>query len=172
MGSRRAREARSARPGGHVTDTWYFAYGSNLFVDQKVLRTGAIRKPVRCRLPGYRFVFNKRARSGDGVYANVVPDDSATVWGVACLCNEAAIAELDGYEGVSGGDYRHQHVGVVTDEGEALHALTYVAGDDYVCEEGRPRADYLDAILDGARHHGLPEDYVASIEALGGGRGD
>ena len=149
-------------------DRWYFAYGSNLLVDQKVERTGAIRTSVRCRLPAHRFAFNKSAAPKVGAYANVVPDESAAVWGVAYLCDEAAIAALDSHEGVSGGHYRHEDVEVVTDAGEVLRALTYVAGDDHVCEECRPRADYLDKILDGAHHHQLPEDYIEMLEVLGG----
>jgi gamma-glutamylcyclotransferase len=148
-------------------DRWYFAYGSNLLVDQKAERTGVIRCAVRCHLPAHRFVFNKRTASGKGVYANVVPGESATVWGVAYLCDEAAIAALDRYEGVSGGHYRHQEVEVVTDAGDVLQALTYVAGNDFVCEERRPHVDYLRKILDGARHHQLPEDYIEMLEALG-----
>jgi len=154
-----------------VTDTWYFAYGSNLLLDQKVSRTGAIREARRCRLTGYRFAFNKWMRSGGGVYANIVPEEaggaSATVWGVAYLCDAAAIAELDRYEGVSSGHYRHAHVAVVTDEGDVLHALTYMAGERYIGEAGRPQPEYLVKVIEGARQHGLPEDYIAVIEALG-----
>jgi gamma-glutamylcyclotransferase len=152
-----------------VNDTWYFAYGSNLLVDQKEQRTRSIRSAVRCRLPAYRFAFNKRPGSDDGAYANIVPDTSASVWGVAYLCDEAAIIALDSYEGVSDGHYRHEDVQVVTDAGDVLQALTYVAGDDFVCEQRRPRGDYLDRILVGARHHGLPEDYIEVLETLGGG---
>ncbi len=104
-----------------MTDTWYSAYGSNLPVDQKELRTGAIRRAVRCRLPGYRFAFNKRMGSGDGMYANVARDDAAAVWGVAFPCDDKAMAELDRSEGVSRGHYRHERVDVVTDE--VLHKL-------------------------------------------------
>ncbi len=154
-----------------MTDTWYFAYGSNLLLDQKTSRTGTIRAARRCRLTGYRFAFNKRMRSGGGVYANIVPaeagDAPATVWGVAYLCDEAAIAGLDRCEGVSTGHYRHEQVAVVTDEGDVLRALTYVAGERYVGEEGRPEPEYLAKIIGGARQHGLPEDYIAAIEALG-----
>ena len=60
-------------------DQWYFAYGSNLFINQKERRTGRIRQAVRCRLPGFRFAFNKRGNGGQ-VYANIVPDDAAEVW--------------------------------------------------------------------------------------------
>ena len=121
-----------------MTGTWYFAYGSNLLLDQKVSRTRTIRAARRCRLSGHRFAFNKRMRSGDGVCANIVPDEAgdapATVWGVAYLCDAAAIAALDDYEGVSTGHYRHAHVAVVTDEGDVLRALTYEAGERYIGE--------------------------------------
>jgi hypothetical protein len=45
-------------------DKWYFAYGRNLDVHQKTLRTRRIRQALRCRLPGYRFAFNKRGEEG------------------------------------------------------------------------------------------------------------
>jgi gamma-glutamylcyclotransferase len=151
-----------------MNDRWYFAYGSNLFAEQQEERTGRIRSWVRCSLPGYRLAFNKRRKSGDRA-ANIIPDESATVWGVAYLCDEPAIAALDQCEGVSHGDYRHEDVEVVTDAGEVLHALTYVAGDGFVCREGRPQSDYLQKVLDGARHHQLPEYYIEFLEALGGG---
>jgi len=150
-----------------VNDRWYFAYGSNLLIDRKVERTGTIRESIRCQLPAHRLAFNKCAAPKPGAYANVVPDESATVWGVAFLCDEVAVATLDSYEGVLGGHYRHEDVEVVTEAGEALRALTYVAGDDYVCEECRPPQDYLRMVLVGARQHGLPGSYIEMIEALG-----
>jgi gamma-glutamylcyclotransferase (GGCT)/AIG2-like uncharacterized protein YtfP len=152
-----------------MSDTWYFAYGSNLSVDRKMARTGAIRKAVRCRLPAYRIAFNKRPDLDVGAYANIIPDASEAVWGVAYLCDEDAVAELDGYEGVSGGHYRHEIVEVVTDTGEVLRALAYTAGDDRLCEERRPTSTYLQRILEGARYHQLPEDYIELLEAFGSG---
>ena len=38
-------------------DQWYFAYGSNLLIDQKVERTGQIRQAVLCCLEGLRAYF-------------------------------------------------------------------------------------------------------------------
>jgi gamma-glutamylcyclotransferase len=156
----------SSASGISAAGTWYFAYGSNLSVYQKTVRTGTIREARRCRLHGYRLAFNKWSDSR-GLCANIVPDEAATVWGVAYLCDEAAIAELDDCEGVAGGHYRHEHVAVVTDAGDVLEALTYVAGEDHVGEEGRPSRTYLDRILAGARQHGLPEEYVRQILELG-----
>jgi gamma-glutamylcyclotransferase len=146
-------------------DQWYFAYGSNLLVDQKEKRTGRIRQAVRSRLKGYRFAFNKRGDSGQ-IYANIVPDDTADVWGVVYLCNPVAIRSMDEYEGVASGNYERIHVAVEKDAGETVEALTYVAGKDFTCEPGKPSAEYLGKIISGARHHGLPEEYVRRIEAL------
>jgi gamma-glutamylcyclotransferase len=111
-------------------DQWYFAYGSNLLVDQKEKRTGRVRQPVRSRLKGYRFAFNKRGDIGQ-IYANIVPDDNAEVWGVAYLCNPEAIRSMDRYEGVASGHYERIQVVVEKDMGETAQAITYVAGEDF-----------------------------------------
>ena len=87
-------------------DTWYFAYGSNLSLDRKVERTGAVRHVLRCRLPQHRIVFNKRPQRGEGACASIVRDPSSTVWGAAYLCDEQTVEILDGFEGVAGGHSR------------------------------------------------------------------
>jgi cation transport regulator ChaC len=146
-------------------DRWYFAYGSNLFVDQKVERTGSIRQAIRCRLSGFRLAFNKRGKKGQ-IYANIVPEDSAEVWGVAYLCNPQAFRKMDIPEGVADGHYEHLPVTVALESGEEVEAITYVAGEDFVCEEGKPESWYLDKIVKGAKYHNLPGDYIAQIETL------
>ena len=146
-------------------DQSYFAYGSNLFVDQKEKRKGQIRQAVRCRLKGYRFAFNKRGNGGH-VYANIVLDDTAEVWGVNYLCNPEAIQEMDRSEGVGSGHYERFFVTVEKEAGETVHAITYVAGEDFVCEPSKPTVAYLNKIIVGARQHDLPEEYVRMIEVL------
>ena len=74
-------------------DKWYFAYGSNLLEDQKKERTGNIRKAIKCYLPEYKFVFNKRGSCGK-IYANILPDDNEKVWRVIYLCNPEAIKKV------------------------------------------------------------------------------
>jgi gamma-glutamylcyclotransferase (GGCT)/AIG2-like uncharacterized protein YtfP len=143
-------------------DKWYFAYGSNLLVDQKERRTGRIRQAIRCRLTGYRFAFNKRGANGQ-IYANIIPDEGHEVWGVIYLCNPAAIKKMDEWER----GYERQIVQVTTETGEQVSAETYVADSKHLCDEGRPTEEYLSLILEGARHHGLPEDHVLAIEKLG-----
>jgi cation transport regulator ChaC len=146
-------------------DRWYFAYGSNLSVDQKELRTGRIRQAVRCRLPGYRFDFNKRGEHGQ-VYANIVVDGTSEVWGVAYLCSPAAMREMDKCEGVAAGHYERLPVEVILESGQRIEAIAYIAGAAFVCQPRAPSDDYLERIISGARHHGLPADYVERIEML------
>ena len=110
------------------SDQRYFAYGSNLFVNQKETRTGRIRQAVRARLKGYRFAFNKRG-SGGQIYANIVPDDTGEVWGVVYLCNPEAIRSMDQCEGVAGGHYKCIRVAVEKDTDRGTPYLT----------PGRPR---------------------------------
>jgi hypothetical protein len=37
--------------------------------------------------------------------------------------------------------------------------------------EGRPSERYLGLIVNGAREHGLPEEYIRKVEALAGSTG-
>jgi hypothetical protein len=138
----------------------------HLSVDQKEERTGRIRQAVRCRLPGYRFAFNKRGGK-EQIYANIVPSPNNEVWGVIYLCNPIAMRTMDGREGVPTGDYAREPVVVITDSGEQVTAQTYIAGPDFICPEGLPSQEYLQKIVTGARYHHLPEDYIQRIERLG-----
>ncbi|HQR44097.1 MAG TPA: hypothetical protein PLX97_15485, partial [Gemmatales bacterium] len=47
-----------------------------------------------------------------------------------------------------------------------LECVTYIAGQNYACNEGIPARDYLQLILDGARDHDLPVWYQEDIRRL------
>lgn len=68
---------------------WYFAYGSNLWIEQMEDRTGPIAKgadqPRQARLSGYRLAFNVGGQRGQ-VYANIVPNPGDEVIGVVYRC--------------------------------------------------------------------------------------
>jgi cation transport regulator ChaC len=149
-----------------MSDPWYFAYGSNLARDRMEERTGRIREERRARLDGYRIAFNKRDTDGTGK-ANIIPDQTGTVWGVVYRCSPQALADMDRHEGVSGGHYHRQQICVRVDSGDELEAVTYVAGKAFIDDSLTPSPEYLQIILRGAREHGLPDDYIAGLEALG-----
>ena len=150
-------------------DVLYFAYGSNLDPVRKVGRTGPIREARVARLDGHRLAFNKRGQQG-GVYANIVPQAGSVVWGVVYRCRPETLETLDDHEGVVGGHYERVPIEVDV-HGERVRALAYVAGVRHTCPEGRPDDEYLRHILDGGRHHGLPEDYLREVEERAGRSG-
>ena len=150
-----------------MSDSWYFAYGSNLSKGRKQERTGLIRRSLRARLRDYRLAFNKEA-SGGGVYANIVPEEGSEVWGVIYLCDPTAMTQLDRNEGVMGGHYERVTVEVELEDGSSCEAETYIAGKNYVVSEDTPADWYLDFILTGASQHELPADYIYNIKRLAG----
>ncbi len=149
-----------------MTDTFYFAYGSNLRIDRKLERTGAIRRVRLACLKDYRFAFNKAGMNE--VYANIVPCVGDVVWGAVYLCSAQAMIWLDEYEGVKVGHYRRIPVEVETADGQNIQAETYIAVEGFIIEVGRPSKWYLDQILQGAAEHSLPAEYVQHIMGLAG----
>lgn len=154
-----------------MSDHWYFAYGSNLSTNQKECRTGTIREARRARLDGYHIAFNKRGSDGTGK-ANIVRNPERTVWGVVYRCSPAALDDMDKHEGVTGGHYVRTWVHVRVDAGDELDALTYVAGKAFLDDTVAPSKEYLETILQGARDHDLPHDYVCEVERVAHQRSD
>jgi hypothetical protein len=145
-------------------DAWYFAYGSNLLAAQMIRRTGAAAEPRIAWLAGYRPAFNMSGGDGN-VYANVVqPGDG--VCGVLYRCSAAALAKLDGFET----GYARRPISVVDLHGETITAEIYLARPERVTAERPPTAEYWERIVTGARQHGLPAEYVRSLERAAHGQ--
>jgi gamma-glutamylcyclotransferase (GGCT)/AIG2-like uncharacterized protein YtfP len=136
----------------------YFAYGSNLCVGRLRERVPSAACVGRARLPGRRLVTDKLGRDGSGK-ANLREDASATVWGVLYRIQSAHWAELDACEG----GYSRVSLEVVTEAGARLLAQTYVS--ETLTADPVPYAWYKRLVIEGARAHGLPADYVATLEA-------
>jgi len=142
---------------------WYFAYGSNLWIEQMAARTGPIGqgddRPRVARLSLHRLVFNMQGEDGQ-VFANVERPGEG-VFGVLYRCSPAALDRLDAHEW----GYERRRVLVTDERGGALEAVAYVAKADRVASGGKPSAEYLERVVRGARQHCLPEAYVREIEA-------
>jgi gamma-glutamylcyclotransferase len=144
---------------GHA---WYFAYGSNMSRAQMKSRAGTLVEERPARLENYQVVFNKKARGGTAT-ANLRPAAGKTVHGVLYRIPESAFKGLDRYEGVPE-HYRRMEVNVTDSSGKSVLAQVYLATK--VDNKGlRPAPHYLRMILDGALEHGLPEGYIAEIQA-------
>jgi cation transport regulator ChaC len=71
--------------------------------------------------------------------------------------------QLDTAEGLGKG-YEHRWVQVRLENSEAISALTYVGTD--LADDLQPYDWYMKYVLEGAREHGLPPDYIRALEEL------
>ncbi len=144
----------------------YFAYGSNMC-------TGRLRKRVHsaqfvrtAKLSGHSFRFHKRSKDksakADAFYTGR-PEDA--VFGVIFEFDPDQKPELDEAEGLGQG-YVEKHVTVIDDESREHHVFTYVADQAHIVADLPPYSWYRRFVIEGARQHGLPTDYIAGIEAV------
>ena len=82
------------------------------------------------------------------------------VWGALYRIEPAHLALLDGFET----GYQRVEVEVCTAAGGAHRASTYRS--DRIAQDPIPFDWYRGMILEGAREHGLPEEYLSVLEAL------
>lgn len=127
----------------------YFAYGSNLCVQQMARRCPDARAPRPAVLADHDWLINER-----GV-ATVEPFSGSRVHGVVWEVSDHDLATLDSAEGVPV-RYRRDRMTVQTDDGPAT-VWVYI---DHRVEPGAPRPGYLERIIAGAVHHGLPQRWV------------
>lgn len=137
----------------------YFAYGSNMNPAQFHRRCPGSDIVGLATLRDHRWYITDR-----GV-ASVVPDPGNRVHGVLARLTEEDERQLDRHEGVSLGLYRRQFVQVDVANGQKVTALIYTSCDIGV---GSPRPGYLEGILSGALHHGLPPEAIAQLASSGG----
>lgn len=142
---------------------WYFAYGSNLHRERLEKRID--RTNLECQvayLDGYKLSFNKPADDGSG-YAMISQCEGETVYGVLYALHEAELKKLDRYEGVPS-HYVRRRIPVTALNRDVISAQTYFAVSQ---SDGlKPRRNYLDLIIAGARSHELPPHYIARLESV------
>lgn len=127
----------------------YFAYGSNLCVEQMARRCPDATNPRPAVLRDHDWLINQR-----GV-ATVEPFAETAVHGVIWQISDHDLATLDSAEGVPV-RYRRDRLAVHTDNGPSP-AWVYI---DHRVNPGAPRPGYLERIIDGALHHQLPQRWI------------
>jgi cation transport regulator ChaC len=153
----------AGRPSDEV---WYLAYGANMhdsaFRDRRNIHPREWRPG---RLKGYRLRFNLEGRpKGKSAPANIYPDPRAEVWGVLYKITRRDLLHLDSTEGVPGRGYRPIWLEAEDIAGNPKTAVTYIARGKET--DGNPSLRYITLLRDGARAHGLPEDWVKFLETV------
>jgi gamma-glutamylcyclotransferase (GGCT)/AIG2-like uncharacterized protein YtfP len=137
----------------------YFAYGSNLDPEQMLARVTSAVALGRARLAGWSFACNKLGSDGTAK-ANLVRAAGGSVWGVVYEVDTLHLADLDRHEG----GYERLELEVLLDDGRGQRAHVYVS--ERLAPEPVLLEAYKARILAGARAHGLPEDWLRSLELL------
>jgi hypothetical protein len=141
---------------------WYFAYGSNMQPQTFAGRRGIVAaRALPARLVGWQLVFDKPPLlpMGQGM-ANVVATPGAEVLGVAYAITADDLAHVDLTEGVLIENYRRVAVQVAPlGGGTSFEAWTLTS--DRRTAGLLPSQRYMELLVDGALHHGLPSEYVA-----------
>lgn len=151
----------------------YFAYGSNLDPDQLRERCPGHHVVGLAELRDHRVTFPRMSHGWGGGVASVSVAHGESVWGVVVELSAADLDALDRCEGYRGPGDQHNVYDretvpvrlVRADDGSfprRLHAWVYVAR---AANPAPPSRRYLDAILRGARHHRLPDEYIAKLAA-------
>lgn len=132
--------------------TYYFAYGSNLWVHQMTTRCPSTILVGTAILPFYRWVISHRG------YANVVPSSLDECYGFIYTITEADEAKLDGYEGVPRCYQKEMLEVKALGDGRLLETLVYI---DPRTAEGVTRTEYVVRINNGLNDaKEIPKEWV------------
>lgn len=144
-------------------DLLYLAYGSNLLPARLGARTPSARSLGTVELPGFRLGFHKRGSDGSAK-CDLVVDGGARAYGALYALDPLEKPVLDLIEGVGSG---YEELRIELDGYGSV--FLYVAQSTYIDPSLSPFEWYHRFVLEGARYHRLPPDYleeIASVRAI------
>lgn len=113
----------------------------------------------------WKVCFPRESTKRKGGVGSIEKQRDTSVWGVVFSVSELDLPRLDRREGVLIGSYTRGGLEVHDRDGQPVQTQTYFAvrerKQDFV-----PHKDYIDLYLKGARHFGLPAQYLESLERL------
>ena len=128
----------------------YFAYGSNINLDQMAYRCPDAQVVGLVTLEGWELLFRR------GGFATIAPREGETVTGLLWSITRKCEQSLNRYEGYPR-FYDKRAVTVRDSEGRSLSVMAYVM-DERFREAKLPSPGYYNGILEGYRQNGLPVD--------------
>ncbi len=144
-----------------VEPVWYFAFGANMSSRVLSARRVAPLSREAAMLPDYRLVFQERGLPVfEPAFASIEPARGDRVHGVLLQLDDAAFARIDATESPG---YRLLDVEVVGMSSGRVRAAAYTSRRPVAGL--LPSRRYLDLLCEGAREHGLPDDYLRQLDA-------
>lgn len=148
---------------------WYFAYGSNMQSATLRDRRGiSFQRAVPVRAAGWRLVFDKPALVPLGEsFANIIPDASTHVLGVAFEITEADLERVELTEGVLLGNYERVTIAVEPlSDGQGRSLTAFSLTSPHRDATLQPSTRYMELVISGASEHGLPLEYITALRAV------
>ena len=133
----------------------YFAYGSNMNLNQMAFRCPDAQVVDTVRLEGYRLAF---CGEENGV-ATILPEEGSYVDGVLWRISERDEQHLDHYEGFPF-LYGKEPVTVTNQDGVRREIMAYTMNSPYKDAPALPSQSYLSGILHGCRQNGIEIESV------------
>lgn len=130
----------------------YFAYGSNMSLEQMDYRCPDASVVENVRVDNYRLAFcSMNPRCG---VATILPEEGSQVEGVLWRITPECEKSLDRYEGYPH-LYGKETICVKNAEGQEKNVMVYTMNAPYKEYPARPSDFYLKGILEGCRENGL-----------------
>ncbi len=126
----------------------YFAYGSNINLDQMACRCPDARVVGPVTLEGYELLFRR------GGFATIGPCEGSKVHGLLWSITPECERSLDHYEGYPR-FYDKRMVTVRDNQGRSLSVMAYIM-DERFRDPRLPSDSYYNGILEGYQQNGLP----------------
>ena len=135
-----------------MKETYYFAYGSNMNLDQMAYRCPAAFVVENVKLDGYRLTFCGRGK-GSGV-ATILPEEGSRVEGVLWKLTPECEKRLDFYEGYPH-LYGKEPVLVQGKDGVKREVMAYTMNAPYKDQPAIPSVLYFMGIVEGCHQNGI-----------------
>ena len=133
----------------------YFAYGSNINLEQMAYRCPNAKVVGPVTLEGYELVF--RGTSPYSGCGSIEPKEGGVVYGLLWKITPQCEQALNRYEGYPR-FYNQQQVTVRDSEGKKHGAMVYVMTEQRALMPALPSKAYVECIRDGYRQNGMDTD--------------
>jgi gamma-glutamylcyclotransferase (GGCT)/AIG2-like uncharacterized protein YtfP len=142
---------------------YYFAYGSNMCTGQLRRRVPSGKPVFVARLQAHRLRFHKKSTDGSGkADAEYTGNHADLVWGVVFEIESDQKPDLDRAEGLGQG-YEEKQITPKDCADQSYQAWMYFASESHKTAGLRPYSWYLRFVVEGAKQHALPPDYLAFL---------
>lgn len=146
----------------------YFAYGSNINMQQMKRRCPSAKPVSRGELDGYQVKFLLHSVKWGGGVAGIEPEPGGKVEGFVYQMSNNDLETLDTFENVKKGRYYRKKMNISLSDGRRIRAWVYFPNPD---PKGPfpPSKKYLKTVIEGARDHEFPEEFIRYLESLSQG---